>query len=37
MAEQQMRGRLRAKRPADAAGLVTYGARANAVKGRVPA
>jgi hypothetical protein len=28
--------RMRARLPADAAGRLTYGARANAVKGRVP-
>lgn len=31
-----LKGRMRAHHPADAAGRVTYGARANAVKGRVP-
>jgi SAM-dependent methyltransferase len=31
-----LRGRMRARLPADAAGRITYGARANAVKGRVP-
>ena len=31
-----LQARLRARLPADAAGRITYGARANAVKGRVP-
>jgi len=31
-----LKARLRARLPADAAGHITYGARANAVKGRVP-
>ena len=31
-----LKARLRARLPADAAGRITYGARANAVKGRVP-
>jgi SAM-dependent methyltransferase len=31
-----LRGRVRARLPADAAGRITYTARANAVKGRVP-
>jgi SAM-dependent methyltransferase len=31
-----LRARMRARLPADAAGRITYGARANAVKGRVP-
>lgn len=31
-----LKTRLRARLPADAAGRITYGARANAVKGRVP-
>jgi SAM-dependent methyltransferase len=32
----QLKARMRARLPADAAGRITYGARANAVKGRVP-
>ena len=32
-----LRTRVRARLPADAAGRITYGARANAVKGRMPA
>ena len=32
-----LQARMRARLPADAAGGITYGARANAVKGRVPA
>jgi SAM-dependent methyltransferase len=32
-----LEARMRARLPADAAGRITYGARANAVKGRVPA
>lgn len=31
-----LKERMRARHPADAAGRITYGARANAVKGRVP-
>jgi hypothetical protein len=31
-----LKARVRARLPADAAGRITYGARANAVKGRVP-
>ncbi|MBY0279883.1 methyltransferase domain-containing protein [Candidatus Binatia bacterium] len=31
-----LKGRMRQRHPADAAGRVTYGARANAVRGRVP-
>jgi hypothetical protein len=31
-----LKTRLRARLPADAAGRITYSARANAVKGRVP-
>ena len=31
-----LKARMRARLPADAAGRITYGARANAVKGRVP-
>jgi hypothetical protein len=31
-----LRARMRAHLPADASGRITYGARANAVKGRVP-
>jgi len=33
---EQLRSRLRARLPADAAGRVTYSGRANAIKGRVP-
>ena len=33
---ERVRQRMREKIPADAAGRITYGARANAVKGRVP-
>jgi SAM-dependent methyltransferase len=33
---EQLRDRVRAKLPADAAGRITFGARANAVKGRMP-
>jgi hypothetical protein len=39
MASEQLallRERVRARLPADASGRITYGARANAVKGRVP-
>ena len=32
----RLKARMRARLPADAAGRITYGARANAVKGRVP-
>jgi hypothetical protein len=32
----QLRERMRARLPADAAGRITYSARAHAVKGRVP-
>lgn len=31
-----LKARMRARLPADAAGRITFGARANAVKGRVP-
>jgi hypothetical protein len=31
-----LKSRVRARLPADAAGRITYGARANAVKGRMP-
>ena len=31
-----LKSRMRARPPADAAGRITYGARANAVKGRAP-
>jgi hypothetical protein len=31
-----LKARMRARLPADATGRITYGARANAVKGRVP-
>ena len=31
-----LKERMRAHHPADASGRVTYGARANAIKGRVP-
>lgn len=34
---EQLRERVRAKMPVDAQGRITYGARANAIKGRVPA
>ncbi len=34
---EQLKARVRARLPADAAEHITYGARANAVKGRVPA
>jgi len=33
----RLKERLRARLPADASGRITYGARANAIKGRVPA
>jgi hypothetical protein len=33
----RLRERLHARLPADASGRITYGARANAIKGRVPA
>ena len=33
---QALKERLRARLPADASGRITYSARANAVKGRVP-
>jgi SAM-dependent methyltransferase len=33
---EQIKARVRARLPADAAGRITYGARANAIKGRVP-
>ena len=33
---ESLKVRLRARLPADAAGRITYGARANAIKGRVP-
>jgi SAM-dependent methyltransferase len=33
---ERLKTRLRARLPADAAGRITYGARANAIKGRVP-
>jgi hypothetical protein len=33
---ERLRSRLRARLPADAAGRITYSARANATKGRVP-
>jgi hypothetical protein len=33
----RLKERLRARLPADAGGRITYGARANAIKGRVPA
>jgi ubiquinone/menaquinone biosynthesis C-methylase UbiE len=33
---ESLKGRLRTRLPADAAGRITYSARANAVKGRVP-
>ncbi len=33
----RLQGRMRARLPADGAGRIAYGARANAVKGRVPA
>jgi hypothetical protein len=33
---ERLKARLRARLPADAAGRITYGARANAIKGRVP-
>ncbi len=33
---EQIKKRVRARLPADAAGRITYGARANAIKGRVP-
>ncbi len=32
----ELKGRVRRRLPADAAGRLTYGARANAIKGRVP-
>jgi hypothetical protein len=31
-----VKSRVRAKLPGDAAGRISYGARANAIKGRVP-
>jgi hypothetical protein len=31
-----LKARMRTRLPADAAGRITYGARANAIKGRVP-
>ena len=34
---ERLKARVRARLPADAAGRITYGARANAIKGRVPA
>ena len=34
---EQLKARVRARLPADDAGHITYAARANAVKGRVPA
>ena len=34
---EEIRSKLRRRMPADAAGRITYGARANAIKGRVPA
>ena len=34
---ERLRERLHARLPADASGRITYGARANAIKGRVPA
>ena len=34
---QQLKERVRARLPADAQGRITYGARANAIKGRLPA
>jgi ubiquinone/menaquinone biosynthesis C-methylase UbiE len=33
---ERLKARLRTRLPADAAGRITYGARANAIKGRVP-
>jgi hypothetical protein len=33
---ERLKTRVRARLPADAAGRITYAARANAVKGRVP-
>lgn len=33
---ERLKARVRDKLPMDAAGRITYGARANAVKGRVP-
>jgi ubiquinone/menaquinone biosynthesis C-methylase UbiE len=33
---EQLKTRVRARLPADAAGRITYGARANAIKGRMP-
>ncbi len=33
---ERLKARMRARLPADAAGRITYGARANAIKGRVP-
>ena len=35
--KELLKRRVRSRLPADAAGRITYGARANAVKGRVPA
>ena len=32
----ELKARMRVRLPADAAGRITYGARANAIKGRVP-
>jgi len=33
---EQFKARVRARLPADAQGRITYGSRANAIKGRVP-
>jgi hypothetical protein len=33
---ETLRGRVRAQLPEDSAGRITYGARANAIKGRLP-
>ena len=33
---EQFKARVRAQLPADAQGRITYGSRANAIKGRVP-
>ena len=33
---EMLKARVRARLPADAAGRITYGARANAIKGRLP-
>jgi len=33
---ERLKTRVRARLPADAAGRITYGARANAIKGRLP-